>query len=93
MLVIEALNNRSDFESVALLKEAATHGRVYYFARALNPSTAHDHDFEDDLSYFALNGGSYRSVEDLDKLFKESGLGIPQRRTIGWGATLHEFEA
>ena len=93
VLVIEALNNRSDFESVALLKEAATHGRVYYFARALNPSTAHDHDFEDDLSYFALNGGSYRSVEDLDKLFKESGLGIPQRRTIGWGATLHEFEA
>src|SRR5699024_12521197 len=62
VLVIEAHNDRSDFESVALLKEAATHGQVYYFARALNPSTAHDHDFEDDLSYFALNGGSYRSV-------------------------------
>lgn len=93
VLVIEALNDRSDFESVALLKEAAKHGRLYYFARALNPDTAHDHDYEDDLSYFALNGGSYRTAQELDMLFSEAELGIPQRRTIGWGATLHEFEA
>lgn len=91
VMLVEAINERSDFESIALLKEAATHGRLYYFARVLNPVRAHDHDFEEDLGHFVLSGGGSRTAEELDELFEAAGLGIPQRRTIGWGLTLHEF--
>ena len=93
VLLLDSLNARPDFEAAAVLKEAAQHGRLYCFADVLNPELAHDHDYEDDLADFALNGGGMRTAEEFAALFAKAGLNEPQRRTIGWGYTLFEFDA
>ena len=56
-----------------------------------DPARAHDHDYEHDLQDFVLDGGGARDAADYAKLFDAAGLTDPQRATIGWGFTLHDF--
>ena len=73
VLLLETANDRSDVEAIALLKEAARHGRILYFSKLLQPQRAHDHDSEHDLENFVLTGGGMRTAAELDQLFAAAG--------------------
>lgn len=91
VLLLETANDRSDVEAIALLKEAARHGRILYFSKLLQPQRAHDHDSEHDLENFVLTGGGMRTAAELDQLFAAAGLNAVSSRTIGWGMTLYDL--
>lgn len=93
----DALTALPDVDAVHLLRCARESlrpgGRVVLVTRVLDPDTASEHDYEDDLAAFALSGGGRRDDAEHRALVREAGLDVTDRRMVGWGDSAYTLHA
>lgn len=97
VLFADVLRSLADADATHTLKQASgrlsADGRLCVLTEALHHDLAHDFDYQEDLTLFALHRGGLRTPDEHATLFEAADLTTPSHHTISWGYSLFMFPA